>query len=97
MTEQSELLRRAEEKDLLASRLDGYAENLATLLEQIKTGSTGGQSVWTGLAAQRFAHDVVRRRSDADLLADQCRVTARNLRQAARRLREQARLSANPL
>ncbi|WP_440097665.1 hypothetical protein [Streptosporangium sp. H16] len=95
MSERAELLRLADEKELLADRFDGYVRNLTTLFDQIKTGSVHGERAWTGPAAQRFDHDVVRRRSDMDRLAEQCRIAARNLKRSALHLREQARLFEN--
>ncbi|MEV8630460.1 WXG100 family type VII secretion target [Streptosporangium sp. NPDC051023] len=91
-----DLLRQAEEKELLASRFEGYAENLATLLGRVKTGFAGGGSVWTGLAAQRFDQDAERRRIETNRLAEQCRQAAQNLRNAARRLRSQAGEAGKP-
>ncbi|GAA3408664.1 hypothetical protein [Streptosporangium vulgare] len=59
MAEHAELLRLANEKELLADRFDGYVKNLTTLFDQIKTESVHGERTWTGPAAQRFDHDVV--------------------------------------
>lgn len=89
-----DVLRQADEKESLAARFDGYAENLVTLLEEVKRG--GGNPVWTGLAAQRFDHETAQRRAEVDRLAEQCRKVARNLRNSAQRLRQQARNPGAP-
>lgn len=97
MVEPAELMRQAEAKEMLADRFDGYVKNLEVLLERIRTGTVGDGPIWTGPAAQRFDDDLVRKRSEVDRLIDQCRSAARNLRQVALRLREQARLPKAPL
>ncbi|WP_329092647.1 WXG100 family type VII secretion target [Streptosporangium sp. NBC_01469] len=98
MTEKpAELLRQAEEKDLLADRFEGYVKNLETLLDRIRVGSVGDGPVWTGPAAQRFERDTSRRSADVNRLAEQCRGASRNLRRSASALRERARLSGKPL
>lgn len=95
--EPAELLRQAEEKDLLADRFEGYVKNLETLLERIRIGSADSGPVWTGPAAQRFDRDTSQRSADVDRLAEQCRRASRNLRRSASALRERARLSGKPL
>jgi uncharacterized protein YukE len=96
MVSRDELRRQAGDKDLLAERFDGYAKDLATLFDRIKTGSVGGGPVWTGPAAQRFDHDAGQHRSDIERLVQQCHLAARNLRRAAQQLRQQAEQSAAP-
>ncbi|WP_329424730.1 hypothetical protein OG339_30620 [Streptosporangium sp. NBC_01495] len=98
MTEKpAELLRQADEKDLLADRFESYVKNLETLLDRIKIDSTGSGPAWTGPAAQRFDRDTLQRSADVNRLAEQCRGASRNLRRSALVLRERARLSGEPL
>lgn len=97
MASGDELQRQAEEKELLATRFDNYAKDLATFFDRIKTGSVGGGPVWTGPAAQRFAQDASQHRLEVDRLLEQCHLAARNLRRAGQQLREQAQQAAATL
>ena len=96
MINSGDLLRQAEEKELLASRFEAYGENLVRLLEQVKVRSVGGDLIWTGPAAQRFDHDKRQRHAEVDRLVEQCERAALGLRNTAQRIRQQARQPRTP-
>jgi uncharacterized protein YukE len=84
------LLNRAEAKERLAGRFDGWATQLESLLARVSTTAKGTE-VWTGPAAERFSGAAKDRKAETDALAENCRTTAANLRRSAGKLREDAK------
>lgn len=84
-----QLLRQAQDKELLAEKFDQYAKQLDKIFTDITPKSYGGD-IWTGPAAERFQSDARRLDRELKRLAGNCRATSKNLRGAARALRSNA-------
>ncbi|MQA95210.1 MAG: hypothetical protein GEV11_11400 [Streptosporangiales bacterium] len=84
-----ELLRQADEKELLAQRFVNYAKGLAPYFTGADRAMSGGRT-WTGPAAERYAAAARMRRSELRDLEEDCHRAAANLRRTAAELRERA-------
>jgi uncharacterized protein YukE len=77
---------RAERMEWLAGQFDRGRRQLDDLFAGVST-RRGSDAIWTGGAADRFTGSLRPVRSDVDKLPDGFQRTARNLREAAERMR----------
>ncbi|KAB8186977.1 hypothetical protein FH608_046690 [Nonomuraea phyllanthi] len=87
---QSQLLRQAAEKEVLATTLTRYAEELDRVFAGTLARPQEVDAFWKGPAAGRFTHQAGQLRREIGALRDSCLATADRLRRQAQLVRSEA-------
>ncbi|MFB4285048.1 hypothetical protein ACBJ59_57965 [Nonomuraea sp. MTCD27] len=87
---QSQLLRQAADKELLAASLIRYAEALNGVFAGMLTRPESVDTFWKGPAAGRFATHALQLQREISQLKDSCTTTADRLRKQAQLARAEA-------
>ncbi|MFC5825254.1 hypothetical protein [Nonomuraea insulae] len=87
---QGQLFRQAAEKELLATSLTRYADELEGVFSGTLAKPQEAHAFWKGPAADRFATQAGQLRREVGILAENCRSTAHHLRHQAQILRNEA-------
>ncbi|MEW1837520.1 WXG100 family type VII secretion target [Nonomuraea angiospora] len=85
-----DLLREAMAKAALATSMDRYAEELASVFKAIPTSPEASNAFWKGPAADRYITRARQLEQEIRKLEEACTATARNLRRKAEQLRKAA-------
>ncbi|SEH04124.1 hypothetical protein SAMN05444920_1632 [Nonomuraea solani] len=87
---QSELLRQAAEKELLARTLLRYADELGNVFSGMLARPQGVDAFWKGPAAGRFTSQAAQLHREMGVLRESCTSTAERLRKQAQLARTEA-------
>ncbi|MFI6995784.1 hypothetical protein [Nonomuraea wenchangensis] len=87
---QSQLLRQAADKELLATSLMQYAEALDGVFAGTLTRPQSVDTFWKGPAADRFATHALQLQREIRVLKESCTTTAERLRKQAQLVRAEA-------
>jgi uncharacterized protein YukE len=87
---QGQLFREAADKELLATTLTRYADELEDVFSGTLAKPQETHMFWKGPAADRFVTQAVQLSREIGLLAEDCRSTAHRLRNQAQVLRNEA-------